>query len=43
VDRALDALRSARVATAEVFLRDAQSGSVDTKDGEIESVVARGR
>jgi PmbA protein len=42
VDRALDALRSSRVLTAEVFLRDAQSGSVDTKDGEIESVIARG-
>ena len=42
VDRALDALRSSRVRTAEVFLRDAQSGSVDTKDGEIESVIARG-
>ena len=42
VDRALDALKSARVATAEVFLRDAQSGAVDTKDGEIESVIARG-
>ena len=42
VDRALGALKSARVATAEVFLRDAQSGSVDTKDGEIESVIARG-
>ena len=42
VDRALSALKSARVATAEVFVRDAQSGSVDTKDGEIENVVARG-
>jgi PmbA protein len=42
VDRALDALRSSRVRTAEVFLRDALSGSVDTKDGEIESVIARG-
>jgi len=42
VDRALGALKSGRVATAEVFLRDAQSGSVDTKDGEIESVIARG-
>lgn len=42
VDRALDALRSARVATAEVFVRDAQSGSVETKDGELEVVTARG-
>lgn len=42
VDRALAALTSARVETAEVFLRDAQSGSVDTKDGEIENVIARG-
>ncbi len=42
VDRALASLRGARVATAEVFLRDALSGSVDTKDGEIESVIARG-
>ena len=42
IDRALEALRSARLATAEVFLRDAQSGSVDTKDGEIESVISRG-
>lgn len=42
VERALAALRSARVATAEVFLREAQSGSVETKDGEIENVIARG-
>jgi PmbA protein len=42
VDRALAALKGARVATAEVFLRDAQSGSVETKDGEIEVVLARG-
>ena len=42
VDRALEALRRAHVATAEVFLRDAQSGTVDTKDGAIESVIARG-
>jgi PmbA protein len=42
VDRALAALRGARVATAEVFLRDAQSGSVETKDGEIEVVLSRG-
>ena len=42
VDRALGALRSSRVPTAEVFLRDAQTGTVDTKDGEIESVIARG-
>jgi PmbA protein len=42
VDRALAALKGARVATAEVFLRDAQSGSVETKDGEIEVVLSRG-
>lgn len=42
VERALSALRGARVATAEVFLRDAQSGSVETKDGAIETVIARG-
>ncbi|HKY50400.1 MAG TPA: TldD/PmbA family protein [Candidatus Limnocylindria bacterium] len=42
VDRALEALRSARVATAEVFVRDAQSGSVETKDGALEVVTARG-
>src|SRR5213079_1535158 len=42
VDRALASLKSAGVRTAEVFLRDAQSGSVDTKDGAIESVMARG-
>ena len=41
VDRALAALSSGGVKTAEVFLRDAMSGSVDTKDGEIESVIAR--
>ena len=39
VDRALAALGGAGVKTAEVFLRDALSGSVDTKDGEIESVI----
>jgi PmbA protein len=42
VDRALEALRAARVATAEVFVRDAQSGSVETKDGELEVLTARG-
>jgi PmbA protein len=42
VDRALTSLRASGVRTAEVFLRDALSGSVDTKDGEIESVIARG-
>lgn len=39
VDRALEALRGA---SAEVFLRDAVSGSVETKDGEIENVISRG-
>lgn len=40
--RALEALRATGVGTAEVFLRDAQSGSVETKDGTIENVIARG-
>ncbi len=42
VDRALEALRAARIATGEIFVRDAQSGSVETKDGEMEVVSARG-
>ena len=42
VDRALEALRAGRVATAEVFVRDALSGSVETKDGALEVVTARG-
>ena len=42
VDRALAALRSAGARTAEVFMREAQSGSVETRDGEIEIVLARG-
>jgi PmbA protein len=42
VDAALNALRSAGVATGEVFLREAQSGSVEIKEGAIESVIARG-
>jgi len=42
VDRALEALRGGRVATAEVFVRDALSGSVETKDGTLEVVTARG-
>jgi len=42
VDRALEALRSGRVATAEVLVRDALSGSVETKDGAIDVVTARG-
>jgi PmbA protein len=42
VDRALEALRAGGVATAEVFVRDALSGSVETKDGAIEVVTARG-
>jgi PmbA protein len=41
VDMALDALR-APGATGEVFLREAQSGSVEIKDGAIDSVIARG-
>ena len=42
IDRALEALRAGGVRTGEVFLRDAQSGSVETKDGGIENVIARG-
>ncbi|HZP97621.1 MAG TPA: TldD/PmbA family protein [Candidatus Limnocylindria bacterium] len=42
VDRALAALRDGGVRTAEVFLRDALSGTVETKDGAIESAIARG-
>lgn len=42
IGRALEALRAGRVATAEVFVRDALSGSVETKDGTIEVVTARG-
>lgn len=42
VDRALEALRSGRVATAEVLIRNALSGSVETKDGAIDVITARG-
>ena len=42
VDRALEALRAGRVATAEVLVRDALSGSVETKDDAIDVVTARG-
>ena len=42
VDRALEALRAARVGTAEVLLRDALSGSVETKDDAIDVATARG-
>lgn len=42
VDLALDALRRAGVRTGEVFLRDAVSGSVEVKDGEVETVTTRG-
>ena len=42
VDRALEALRSGRVASAEVLVRDALSGSVETKDDAIDVVTARG-
>src|SRR2546428_11879225 len=41
VDAALDALK-ATGATGEVFLREAQSGSVEIKEGTIEAVIARG-
>ena len=42
VDTALAALRSLGAATGEIFLREAQSGSVEIKEGAIESVIARG-
>jgi PmbA protein len=42
VDTALAALRTLGVATGEIFLREAQSGSVEIKEGAIESVIARG-
>ncbi len=42
VEQALAALRSAGVRDGEVFLREARSGSVETKDGELETVIARG-
>src|SRR2546428_11132735 len=41
VDIALEALK-ATGATGEVFLREAQSGSVEIKEGTIEAVIARG-
>src|SRR5713226_2702637 len=41
VDAALDALK-ATGATGEIFLREAQSGSVEIKEGAIEAVIARG-
>jgi PmbA protein len=41
VDVAIDALRAIG-ATGEIFLREAQSGSVEIKEGAIESVIARG-
>jgi len=42
VDTALQALRDMAMPLGEVFLREAQSGSVEIKDGAIESVIARG-
>jgi PmbA protein len=42
VDAALDALKAVGVASGEVFLREAQSGSVEIKEGAIEAVIARG-
>ena len=42
VDTALQALRALGVPTGEVFLREAQSGSIEIKDGVIDSVIARG-
>ncbi len=41
VDAALGALKAIG-ATGEIFLREAQSGSVEIKEGAIESVIARG-
>ena len=42
VDHALEALRAGRVDTAEVLIRDALSGSVETKEGTLEVITARG-
>lgn len=42
VDLALDGLRRTGIASGEVFLRDAVSGSVEVKDGEVEVVTTRG-
>src|SRR2546430_5661923 len=42
VDLALESLKSAGVATGEVYLREALSGSVEIKEGAIEAVIARG-
>src|SRR5205807_9457531 len=42
VDQALDALRALGIAAGEVFLREAQSGSVEIKEGAIDAVIARG-
>jgi len=41
VDAALDALRASGT-TGEIFLREAQSGSVEIKEGAVEAVIARG-
>jgi PmbA protein len=42
VDRALDALRAANARSAEVYLRESTSGSVEVKDGAIETQTTRG-
>lgn len=42
VELALDALRRGGVRTGEVYLRDSVSGSVEVKDGGIETVTTRG-
>lgn len=42
VDLALDALRRSGVRTGEVYVRDSTAGSIDVKDGEIETVTTRG-
>jgi PmbA protein len=41
VQRALDSLRAAGAA-GEIFLREAQSGSIEIKEGAVENVIARG-
>jgi PmbA protein len=42
VDQSLAALRAIGVTNGEIFLRESQSGSVEIKDGAIDSAIARG-
>jgi PmbA protein len=42
VDHALSALREIGIANGEVFLREALSGTVEIKDGAVDSAIARG-